>query len=42
VCSGEMYCSNDSSMNGFGIESAMTDFGGGTGAKMTGNRQLIS
>ena len=29
-------------MNGLGIESAKTDFGGGTGAKTTGNQQLVN
>ena len=29
-------------MNGLGIESAKTDLGGGTGAKMTGKRQLTT
>ena len=42
VRSGLMYWSMESSMKGLGMESAKTDLGGGTGAKITGNRQLIS
>jgi hypothetical protein len=32
----------DSSMNGFGMLLATTLFGGGTGARMTGNKQLFN